>query len=345
MSPSGQLDGFPPKRSFLRLPVPIDVERLLLDYHTIPRQAWSSTHWDTHCSSNMVLLRGGTEGTQDDFTSASTEEHEVLRGLPYLGELLGHEGPFGEVKYAFILRMKPLGVARPHVDSNPAWFDPFRVHVPITTNDGAFLLSEGRAKHLCVGEVWTFDNQSTHAVVNGDAVRAHLIFDVTPGPVLRSLLAGAEHDPGEEDRERWRSAGLPDTQPTQPYASSEPLSLHEKEALGIPADSFASRVVKVHVLARALHADLRVGDVICSVNGVEECVVARTATDYIQVRHRPGETIVLQLVRAGRPVSVRLRLLDVRPFARAAGVHRSVRQGTRKLVHGSRANAGAQARP
>ena len=59
---------------------------------------------------------------------------------------------------------------------------PFRIHIPIVTNDGAYLLSEGRAKHLAAGEVWTFDNQSMHAVTNGDAVRAHLIFDVPRRP-------------------------------------------------------------------------------------------------------------------------------------------------------------------
>lgn len=296
------------KRSFLRLPVEIKVDRLLEDYRSIPAEAWASTHWDVHCSTNMILLRGGNQGTEEDFYGTDLIDHEVLKGLPYISWLIGESGPFGGSDYAFILRMKPLGVSRPHIDSNPAWFEPFRVHVPITTNDGACLLSEGRSKHLAVGEVWTFDNQAEHAVVNGDAVRAHLIFDVQPGAKLRELIDRASFDPGDEDPVNWRAAGLPDKIPTLAYARSEPLSLAEKADLGLAAESFASRVVALRPVARLTRTDLRVGDIISGVNGVSECAVARTATDYIQVRHRPKETLQLELIRGSDTRSVRVRL-------------------------------------
>lgn len=296
------------KRSFLQLPVPVDVERLLRDYRALPSEAWTSTHWDTHCSSNMVLLRGGRRGTEDDFVSTDTVEHEVLRDVPYMAWLIGDSGPFGGATYAFIFRMKPLGVSRPHTDDNPAWFEPFRVHVPITTNDGALLLSEGRSKHLGVGEVWTFDNQARHAVVNGDVVRAHLIFDVPRRPELLDLLERARFDPGEPDPANWRRAGLPDTVPTVKYATSTPLSTPEKERLGLDAGSFASRVDVVLPPARVARVDLRVGDVVCAVNGVTECAVARTVTDYLQVRHRPGDVVELRVVRDGVTRNVRARL-------------------------------------
>jgi Aspartyl/Asparaginyl beta-hydroxylase len=300
------------KRSFLQLPVEIDVERLLEDYKSIPAESWASTHWDVHCSSNMILLRGGNQGTEEDFYSTDSIDHEVLKQLPYIGWLIGETGPFGGSDYAFILRMKPLGVSRPHIDSNPAWFEPFRVHVPITTNDGAFLLSEGRSKHLAVGEVWTFDNQAEHAVTNGDAVRAHLIFDVPPRPKLRELIEHAEFDAGDEDPANWRAAGLPDKIPTLAYALSEPLSLAEKADLGLAADSFASRVVALRPVARLTRADLQVGDIISRVNGVSECAVARTATDYIQVRHRPKEMLDLELIRGAQERNVRVRLFGTR---------------------------------
>lgn len=50
------------KQSFLQLPVTVDVERLIEDYRSIPQEAWASSHWDIHCSSNMVLLRGEGRG-------------------------------------------------------------------------------------------------------------------------------------------------------------------------------------------------------------------------------------------------------------------------------------------
>jgi aspartyl/asparaginyl beta-hydroxylase len=304
------------KRSFLRLPVDIDVGRLTADYRSIPAEAWASTHWDTHCSSNMVLLRGGNRGREEDFFGGDHTDHEILGKLPYISWLIAESGPFGGANYAFILRMKPLGVSRPHIDDEKAWFEPFRVHVPIITNDNAFLLSEGRAKHLAVGEAWTFDNQARHAVINGDAVRTHLIFDVPRGPKLLDLLERADFDPGEEDPGNWRAASLPDKVPSLQYVVSEPLSFRDKKRLGLCSDSFASRIVAVRPIAWLTRADLKIGDIIYQVNGVSECVVARTATDYIQVRHRPGESVTLQIIRGHERRTSRIRLFSNRSVER-----------------------------
>lgn len=285
------------KRSFLKLPVEIDVAALLRDYRSIPAEAWATSHWNIHCSADMLLLRGGTSGTADDFRTKNVANTETLSRLPYLSWLLSEEGPFGQPTYAFIFRMKPMGVTRPHHDDDPAWYDPLRIHVPITTNDGAYLMAEKRAKHLPVGEAWTFDNQSFHAVVNGDSVRAHLIFDVLSNPKLDRLLAQAEWDPGKEEPERWERASLPDAPPVLSHAIAKPLSVAEKLELDLNPDGFASRVVKRLMIARLTGAPIREGDVVLSVDGVEECAVARTAMDYIQLRHKAGESVTLGIVR------------------------------------------------
>jgi hypothetical protein len=210
--------------------------------------------------------------------------------------------------YAFLFRMKPMGVARPHHDDDPAWYDPVRIHVPITTNDGAFLMVEKRIKHLAVGEVWTFDNQSFHAVVNGDSVRAHLIFDVLPNPKVNRLLEQSEWDPGVEDQERWARAFLPDAPPVLSPADAEPLSVADKVRLGLNPDGFAARITRRHAIARLTFTPIRDGDLIVSVNGVEECAVARTAIDYIQVRHKAGEAVTLGVIRNGERRTLKLRL-------------------------------------
>jgi len=310
------------KRSFLRLPVDIDIDRLVDDYRSIPPDAWASTHWDTHCSSNMVLLRGGNQGKEQDFFGTDQIDHAVLGDLPYIGWLIAESGPFGGANYAFILRMKPLGVSRPHIDDEKAWLEPFRVHVPLITNDKAYLLSEGRAKHLAVGEAWTFDNQAQHAVINGDSVRTHLIFDVPRGPKLLDLLKRAEFDPGEEDPSSWRAAGLPDKVPTLQYAISEPISSLVKNHLNLSPESFASRIVEIRPIARLTRADLKVGDIVYEVNGVSECAVARTAADYIQVRHRPGESLVLQIIRGHERRTSRIKLFSSRHVDRILSLKR-----------------------
>jgi hypothetical protein len=296
------------KRSFLKLPVPVDVPALLAEYRKIPADAWASTHWGAHFSSNMLLLRGGTRGTHEDFTTREVSDHPCLEQLPYIRSLIDPDGPFGEVTYAFIFRMRPRGVARPHTDDDPAWQVPFRVHFPITTNDGAMLLSEKKAIHWAVGEVWTFDNQLKHAVVNGDEVRTHLIMDVQPNPKLGSLLERAEFFPGVENAAAWQRASLDNPSRTFSYGHSEPISAAEKQRLGLNPEGFASRVNVRHLFARLTNTPLYVGDIIYSVNGVEVCEVARTALDYVHLRHRAGEKLRLGLVRDGkrRTESVRL---------------------------------------
>ncbi len=316
------------KRSFLQLPVTVDVERLIEDYRSVPPQAWASTHWDVHCSANMVLLRGGRQGNAGDFVGSDSVDHDVLNTLPYIRWLIGKSGPFGGTNHAFIFRMKPLGVTRPHVDSDLSWYDPFRIHVPIVTNDGAFLLSEGRSKHLAVGEVWTFDNQVEHAVTNGDAVRTHLIFDVPRRPQVLDLIEHARFDPGSDDPTRWHAARLPDMVRSIPYASSDPISTAEKASLGLDPGSFASRIGEVLLVARLTRANLQVGDILCAVNGVSECAVARTATDYIQVRHRPREVVELQVIRDGVELTTRVRLFPLpRPLEMLGTIKGRLRSG------------------
>src|SRR5579872_2373819 len=181
------------KRSFLKLPVSIDVPALLSEYGSIPMLLWNSSKWDSHSSTSWILLKGG-QGIEEYFVAPEVIDASMLVKLPYISWLLSDTGPFGKVAYAYFFRNKPMGVTRPHTDDAPGWKDTFRIHIPITTNEGAFLLSERRAKHLGVGEAWTFDNQSLHAAVNGNSVRTHLLLDVSRNPTLDALLESAEWD-------------------------------------------------------------------------------------------------------------------------------------------------------
>ncbi len=306
-SPQSSPAGRHQKRSFLKLPAEVDVPALLADYRAIPADAWKVSHWEIHCSSAMVLLRGGSRGTEEDFTTREVSDTPILRTLPYLSRLLGPEGPFGQATYAFIFRMKPMGVSQPHVDDDVAWHAPWRIHIPLTTNDDAHLLSEGRSVHFEVGEVWTFDNQVIHAVTNGPTVRAHLIFDVPENPKLDALLGHAHYVPGQPDPKRWARAALKH-QPIVAPLRSEPLSVGEKQRLGLNPEGFASRVTDVRWIGRLSGGSIRRGDILHSVNGVDACEMARTATDYLQLRHQPGETVRLGVLRGNVGSTHRVRL-------------------------------------
>jgi len=300
------------KKSFLKLPVPVETSRLLAEFGQIPEEAWGVSHWDVHCSIDVLLLRGGHKGGAEDFTTRDVVNNPILERLPYIASLLAPEGSFGGAVYAFMFRTKPNGITRVHDDGDEVWRQTVRIHVPIVTNDGAFLLAEGRAKHLSVGEVWTFDNQSRHSVVNGNATRVHLIFDVNPNPKLAELMRRAVYDPGVPDPERWahtqatRGAGRV---PPFMFSTGEPLTIAEKHGLGLDPDGFATRIVRVGRKGALLRTPLKEGDVVTAVNDVDRSVLSRTALDHIRLKHGAGETVTLDVLRQGvkRRVAVRLR--------------------------------------
>jgi hypothetical protein len=324
------------KRSFLRLPVSIDVDRLLADYSLIPPLAFATSHWNTHCSSDMLLLRGGHSGTEQDFHCDESTDSEVLANLEYLRWLLDESGPFGRASYAFIFRMKPMGVSRPHVDARPAWKAHFRIHVPITTNDEAFFLSEGRSKHIAVGEAWTFDNQVQHGVVNGNTVRTHLIMDVLPNAKLDALLTNSIWDPGLPDPARWEMSKRPDSPPAFLPVEEKPLSTDEKIALQLQPGDFAARIWRVHRIAQLMFCPLKEGDIIVAVDGVTECAVARTALDFVLLRYKPGDKVRLDVIRNRERVTVGMKLSRdpgwVRSVARAIAQVKSALRRSRILA-------------
>jgi hypothetical protein len=300
----------PKKQNFMRLPIWIDGGKLLRDFAAIPDSAWGVSHWDVHCSIDVLLLRGGDRGEAADFFTQDIKNNPVLEKLPYIASLLEPNGPFGGAVYAFIFKTKPNGITRAHRDKKEEWHRAVRIHIPIVTNPGAFLLAEGRAKHLEVGEAWTFDNQSTHAVVNGDATRVHLIIDVNPNPKLIALMSGATIDPGEPDPERWqRAAAHLAARPAHlKIAQEKPLSLQEKKERGVAVDGFATRIVRVNFMGRLLGTPLRPGDILLSVNGVKSHAEARSVLDHIRMTARPGETVTLGILRQGRQIERQMRI-------------------------------------
>ena len=167
------------KTSFRRFSVPFDVDRLRAEFAAIPRECWASSYWGSiHCSVGMLLLRGGSSGTQEDFYSEEVSDHPILEKLPYMQSIVGNAGPFGMAPYAFLFRMQPNGVTRVHKDTMDRWIDMYRIHVPIISNSSAYFIAGERSIHFEPGYAWAFDNQGEHGVVNGVEERVHLIFDV-----------------------------------------------------------------------------------------------------------------------------------------------------------------------
>lgn len=216
------------KRSFIRFGVDIDQQKILDEYHSIPDEAWVSSYWGhVHCSVGMLLLRGGVSGTEADFFSDGVKDSPLLDKLPYIKSLIAEDGPFGGAQYAFLFKMEPDGVTLKHRDSIEKWKTMFRIHVPIVTNPGAHLVSDGRAIHFAVGHAWSFDNYSEHGVVNGGSERIHLIFDVEFNDVLKQRLDEASVLDGEVNEDYLRK-----------------IESEERKRPSYPGDSAMSEMIK-----------------------------------------------------------------------------------------------------
>jgi hypothetical protein len=84
-----------------------------------------------------------------------------------------------------------------------------------------------------------------------------------------------------------------------------PLSGEEKQKLGLKPEGFASQVKYVAGMAkiRGSH-DLRVGDVIVAVDGVDHDEFANTAELYLKLHMKAGESAKLEVIRDGQRMTM-----------------------------------------
>ncbi len=96
------------------------------------------------------------------------------------------------------------------------------------------------------------------------------------------------------------------------YFESRPLTAPEKRERGLQADGFASRVSSVDSVAAMLKShELRAGDIICAVDGVERDEIAHTPELFIKLRKTAGQTVTLDLIRDGKRMQMPLRTLSM----------------------------------
>ena len=85
------------------------------------------------------------------------------------------------------------------------------------------------------------------------------------------------------------------------YFESRPLTDEEKKQNDLPVDGFASRVSHVDGFAQTMKShDLRVGDIIFGVDGVQRDEHANTAELYIRLRKTAGDSVTVDVLRDGK---------------------------------------------
>jgi len=86
------------------------------------------------------------------------------------------------------------------------------------------------------------------------------------------------------------------------------LTEEEKRKFGLKPEGFASQVKYVADLAKVMKThDLRVGDIIVGVDGVETDEFADTADLFIKLRKTPGDTAILDVLRDGKRTRMPLK--------------------------------------
>jgi len=92
------------------------------------------------------------------------------------------------------------------------------------------------------------------------------------------------------------------------YFEDRPLTEAEKRAHGFQPDGFASEVKYVAEFARVMKThDLRVGDIIFGVDGVERDGIANTAELYLKLKKTPGDPATLSVLRGGERLQMPLK--------------------------------------
>lgn len=92
------------------------------------------------------------------------------------------------------------------------------------------------------------------------------------------------------------------------YFESTPLSDAEKAKLGLKPNSFASQVKRVDTFAEIMKShQLKAGDIVYGVDGVDQDDLANTAELFIKLRRKAGDTMTLQVIRDGQRLEMPLK--------------------------------------
>jgi hypothetical protein len=150
--------------------------------------------------------------------------------------------------------------------------------------------------------VWTFgDFQYRYDKVNRRAERIEIAVDRSGESIVLPIALPP----------RWWWTDVRFRQSSvepRPYFEDRPLTEMEKREHGLKPDGFASEVKYVAEFARVMKShDLKVGDIIFAVDGVERDDLANTAELYIKLRKAVGDSVKLDVLRDGNRIQMPLK--------------------------------------
>src|ERR1700686_5436722 len=180
----------------MRLPLQVDAARLRAEIASVPASDWgtSAGRVGVQMAAQALFLRGYAPAEGDK----PIEDRPLLALLPYVKSIISNLIPAPPLR-CLLARMAGGASIAPHIDRAPYFSKTLRVHVPVETHEGVWMMCAGVSFLVGGGEIWMLNNCASHAVWNAhaSASRTHLICDFLPTPALLDLLARGERHLGQ----------------------------------------------------------------------------------------------------------------------------------------------------
>lgn len=158
----------------------------LWERHTQRQDTPGSCHIDTQ----TIFLRWAKEiSVHTVFTDLVAHDYPELDELPSSRNLIAEvmEACGAEhLARVILVRLKPYGQIPEHIDGGKYAETFERLHLCLTTSPGNLFFNEDQHVQMKPGELWHFNHQSPHKVINqSKEPRIHMIVDVL-APQLRN---------------------------------------------------------------------------------------------------------------------------------------------------------------
>lgn len=175
--------------NFRRLATGIDVAPAIEELAAHPN-LWSLVQVrqryekSAHVDTEAIVLRG-PETVENIFENLECINFPVFDQLMETRTLVRDVAEFihaREVGRVMLVKLKAEGWIRPHVDEGSYARYFARFHLSLDSHPGCIFRCGEEKAYMEPGELWWFNHQRTHSVLNRDAARIHLIMDfAAPG--------------------------------------------------------------------------------------------------------------------------------------------------------------------
>lgn len=137
-----------------------------------------------HVDTETIVLRGPTSA-ENLFDNIESVDYAYFIELPAITQLIRYAIEplhYRDLGRLMIVNLKAGGEITPHTDEGAYARYFARFHLVLESSPACIFTAGGESVHMAPGELWWFNHQVEHSVVNNGPDRTHLIMDLcAPG--------------------------------------------------------------------------------------------------------------------------------------------------------------------